>query len=495
MAIKSKRKNRKELLEDEYGEKGDPFKTTKQTLDDYGVMKLEGFLKKRINITNWLVKGILTLAAVISLLVAIMPITLNGKVNTMSNRIDSMQSPAFKTRYEDLGKAIITAYYNQDKPPVNIMSGVAWSIPNEEDEDTPSQEGNITNGSFPVHVENLALVRSPKTMNILPQSSKGSVFTNPKNEVLVYSGNINGDPYEFSISLIIPDIDDPTTLPYLASPPVMMPATQIVQTNETNLDTPSESAGYKDTKLNDFSVNAITEWASAYAQNDGDSLKRISGDQNPYHRYAGIGGFSVQGSAIPVWSYENNFATADNLEDDFIITRIQFNMVKRIDGARSDTQKEVIGSGTGEFVQTQTFDIMLRNFNAGTPNIVAWGPAGSWSSLVEFGNAVQISEKEAKDSSKQTESNEQNQQQETQSSEVVPTLSSQVQPSETSSEQSDNQEIVVKNTDSEKEKSSHEKKGTSSKSSKKSTKEKSSDKQSQKKTSHNKPKSSSSNDK
>lgn len=372
------------------------------------------------------------------------------------------------------------------------MSGVAWSVPNEEDKDAAVQEGNVTNGSLPVHVENLALVRSPKTMNILPQSSKGSVFTNPKNEVLVYSGNIDGDPYEFSISLIIPDIDDPTTLPYLASPPVMMPATQIVQTNETNLDTPSEAAGYKDTKLNDFSVNSITEWASAYAQNDGDSLKRISGDQNPYHRYAGIGGFSVQGSAIPVWAYENNFATADNLEDDFIITRVQFNMVKRIDGARSNTQKEVIGSGVGEFVQTQTFDIMLRNFNAGTPNIVAWGPAGSWSSLVEFGNAVQISEKEAKDNAKQTESNEQNQEQETQSSEAVPTLSSQVQSSEPSSEQNDDQEIVVKNTDSETEKSSHEKKEPSSK---KSTKEKSSSKQSQKKTSQNKPKSSTSNDK
>lgn len=421
-----KRKNKKDLLQDEWGEKGDPYKTTLQTLDDYGVYEIRGFSQRKINIMNWLIRGIITLLAVIAVLVAIMPITLSGKVNTIENRVESMQTPAFKSRYDDLGKSIIQAYYSHQEPPVNLMSNISWAGYKGEDND--SSQSSPVEDSAPIIVNNLSLIRSPETVKMSPSRDRDTVFTNPRNEVLVYSGTVDGKPYEFSISLIIPNVDDPTTLPYLASPPVMMPAKNIILTNESDLDTPAQSDGYTPLKLNEFSLKAIADWASAYAQDDTESLKRITGDQSAAHMYHGLGGFSLEGTPTSLWAFQNSLGTLQDDTDDFIISRVQFRMVKRLDNNLSNTQREVLGERTGMFVQTQTFDLMLRNFSSGTPNVVAWGPAGTWSSLSEFGNATEITQedidKQSNNQSQEVENSE-TQTQESVASNAVPTLESQ----------------------------------------------------------------------
>lgn len=421
-----KRKNKKDLLQDEWGEKRDPYKTTLQTLDDYGVYEIRGFSQRKINIMNWLIRGIITLLAVIAVLVAIMPITLSGKVNTIENRVESMQTPAFKSRYDDLGKSIIQAYYSHQEPPVNLMSNISWAGYKGEDND--SSQSSPVEDSAPIIVNNLSLIRSPETVKMSPSRDRDTVFTNPRNEVLVYSGTVDGKPYEFSISLIIPNVDDPTTLPYLASPPVMMPAKNIILTNESDLDTPAQSDGYTPLKLNEFSLKAIADWASAYAQDDTESLKRITGDQSAAHMYHGLGGFSLEGTPTSLWAFQNSLGTLQDDTDDFIISRVQFRMVKRLDNNLSNTQREVLGERTGMFVQTQTFDLMLRNFSSGTPNVVAWGPAGTWSSLSEFGNATEITQedidKQSNNQSQEVENSE-TQTQESVAPNAVPTLESQ----------------------------------------------------------------------
>ena len=428
-----RRKNKKDLLQDEWGEKGDPYKTTQQSLDDYGVYEIRGFSQRKINIMNWLVKGIITLLAVIAVLVAIMPITLSSKVNTIENRVDSMQTPAFKSRYDDLGKSIIQAYYSHQEPPVNLMSNISWAGYKGEDNDTNQSNPNVD--SAPIIVNNLSLIRSPETVNMSPSRDRNTVFTNPRNEVLVYSGTVDGVPYEFSISLIIPDVDDPTILPYLASPPVMMPAKNIILTNESDIDTPSQSDGYNPLKLNEFSLKAISDWASAYAQDDTESLKRITGDQNAAHVYHGLGGFSLEGTPTSLWSFQNSLGTLQDDTDDFIISRVQFRMVKRLENNLSNTQREVLGERTGMFVQTQTFDLMLRNFSSGTPNVVAWGPAGTWSSLSEFGNATELTQEDVEKQSdqQQTEVENDNPDSEVPESNNVPTLESQQRTTPTNS--------------------------------------------------------------
>lgn len=381
MGIFSKKKKEDSLI-DEWGSKTLPYETNSKAMESHGVIPVLQRKKKAKSIQAIMIKIAVIAWIIILVLVMVAAVRSGARVSNLQKKVDQMQTISFDSRYSELGASIIKAYYAGQEAPVNLMKGVEW------ERKSDSREVSIAKPN----VENLSLI-SVKNPAPSSSSAKNTVFVNPRSEVLVYSGMIDGKVYEFSVNLIIPDKDDYTNLPYLASVPSMLPASETILSEESNLDTPSDNpdSGYKKMSLNDSSLNTLTDWASAYAQDDRESLKRIVGDNDIRHAYHGIGGFSLVGSPMVLWSYQYDEGKDKDSGNDFIVARVQFNMTQSTSGTQSsDTQSEVIGNSSEEFIQTQTMDIMLNNFGAGSPDIVSWTPAGSWGMLKPYSNAVVI---------------------------------------------------------------------------------------------------------
>lgn len=387
---------------DDWGEKTPPFSTMHESLDDIGVYQIRGKSKKVMTIYSILVYFIIFVITTVLLLSMTMGIRSGYKSMQLSKKIDSMESPAFKTRYSELGQAVIRAYYSSQLPPINLMNGVQWDRAG-----GVSQSSSGSGQAAPkINITNLALVNTPATIEVPASKEKGSLFTKPRSEVLVYTGYVNDKLYQFSVNLIIPNIDDPSVLPYLASPPVMMPVSGSVISTESGLDQPRTGgeSPYSEVQINEYSMKTINDWANAYAQDNRDEIKKAVGDNDATHEYHGIGGFNLQGAVTPLWSYVYNSGTPDNKEDDAIVARIQFNIVQKVENDSNAAQKEVLGIKDTTFVQTQTMDILIDKISEGQGSVSAWLPAGSWSSLSSKMNAVTMNDPQHSMNSSQVES-------------------------------------------------------------------------------------------
>lgn len=391
MGLFSRNKKKDNPFEDEWGLKDVPYDTEEQRMKNAGIFPVTGRKRRARTIEEFAVKVIIILVVAFVALSLFSALRSGYRIEKVDERISTLESPAFKSQYNELGQSIIRAYYLSEEAPVNLMSGVSWERTSLGSSDY--ETGETSRDEQPkINVTNLALIRTPQTINVQASKENNSVFTNPRSEVLVYSGYVDGKLYEFSVNLIIPNVDDPTTLPYLASPPTMMPVPTMIQAEEANIDTPPIGGDslYSNITLNESSISTITSWASAYAQDDGDTIKRLAGDNNITHDYKGLGGFSLEGNPSIVWAFQYNNKGDDDVTNDAIIARVNFNISREVQNNSSDAESEILGERSGKFVQSQTMDIMLTNFSQGTPDLSAWSPAGSWATLTPYMNATVI---------------------------------------------------------------------------------------------------------
>ncbi len=419
MGIFSKKKKDKQGFEDQWGETFDPYRTDQQSLDDIGVYPVVGRPSKKKSIERRISKGI-AIAVGLSLVTAVaLPFRAANKANEAMVYAKSAQTTSFKTRYDDLGRSVILSYYaGTPTPPVNVMAGVQWNSGIDSGNSRAANNAQTTLAK----IENLALVSAIQQTASMSVGEKGGVFTNPAKEVLTYTGFVDGVQYEFSINLIIPNLDDPTTLPYLDSLPTMTPAKHVIQAQDSNLDIPSDEEIYSPTTLDDNTLSVLTEWANAYAQNEGDTLKRITGDRNPDHAYEGIGDFLLEGTPVQVWAVTNNAGTKEDESDDFIVARVAFTLAKNVHRESSAANDAIFGKGDVRFIQKQTMDVLFTDFKTGSPSVSAWGPSGSWVNLKPYSNAM---EKKVLEAIQQQEREISGEMATTTKSSAVPTVTSQ----------------------------------------------------------------------
>lgn len=142
---------------------------------------------------------------------------------------------------------------------------------------------------------------------------------------------------------------------------------------------------FEEVELNEGTLNNITRWASAYAQNDSDTLKSLTGDNRTEAIYPGIGGFSLEGNPEAMWAYQYEDKKD---KEQRIVARIQFSMSSTVSSGSS--QKDDISGSTSssKFAPKQVMDVLLGNFDEGNADILAWGPGGMWQTLAPRMNAV-----------------------------------------------------------------------------------------------------------
>lgn len=376
------RKNKERPDRDAYGQKDIPYMTNEKAMDNYGIKPIRGRSEKNARWATRIILAFFILLIIFLFFSSCSSLLSSGKVSGLKEDVQKNASPAFKSRYDSLGASIIQSYFAQKNPPVNLLQQANWPTTNGESSGSQSE-------SAPVEVQGLSLIdayETPYSADAIKEKKDKQIFTNPRNEVLKYSGVIDGKQYEFGIYLIIPNIDEPRQLPYLVSPPTILPMSKLVNANIDG----SKPTGdmFTEAKLNDGTIKNISRWASAYAQGDADTLKSLANDGRVEATYPGVGGFTLQGEPTVEWAYQY----ADkNTDEQRIVARVSFTMSSEVSSQSSNTgkDKDISGSNSNnKLAPKQVMDILLGNFQEGSADILAWGPGGMWQTLQPRMNAV-----------------------------------------------------------------------------------------------------------
>lgn len=361
---------------DKYGSKNMPYMTNEQSMNAYGIKPIRGRKATSSNVVRKIIMFSSISLVILLFFSAIVGLKSSGKVESLRGSVEENYSPAFKSRYDSLGASIIESYFAQKTPPVNLLQEANW----------PGVSGGNTTDSAPVEVQGLSLIRAYQTpYSIQGESNKADkqIFKNPRNEILQYSGVINGRQYEFGVYLVVPDIDDSKQLPYLVSPPTIMPMKKLVNAGIDGSHPSGEE--FEEAELNEGTLKNLSRWASAYAQGDSDTLKSLTGDGRVEATYPGVGGFTLNGDPEVQWAYEFTDVTTNKQR---IVARVTFTMSSDSIQASNDDENIAGSSNSGVFAPRQVMDILLGNFEEGSADIIAWGPGGMWQTLEPRMNAV-----------------------------------------------------------------------------------------------------------
>lgn len=383
----AKKKDRKRELEGVAA----PYMTNENKMNSLGIYPVRGRSEVSYKFQRRAAQlFILSIVALLCLTI-FAGLTSSNKTSNLKDQVEQIKSPAFKSRYDSLGASIVESYFAGTTPPVNLLSQANWPNISENPADGQNTQQSSTNmgpnGGQPVEVKGLALIKAYNTplANVDGSKDDAEVFTNPRNELLTYSGVIDGRQYEFGVYLIIPDVNDTTKLPYLVSPPTIMPKANLVSANIEGSKPSGE--GFTEAELNEGTQSVLSNWASAYAQGDATTLKSLSGDGRVDATYPGVGGFTLQGTPTVEWSYQ--FEDPQSKENR-IVARVSFTMASSVSVSDAQSGQDITSSGndSDEFKPVQVMDILLGNFDEGVADIMAWGPGGTWQTLSPRMNSV-----------------------------------------------------------------------------------------------------------
>lgn len=320
--------------------------------------------------TRALLWFIASLFVLVPAYVTLLAFVVRGNAEEVATRSDDLYNPAFPVRYEDLGEATITAWYDEGQPPLDLGPDVTWpteiiggdtyisplGVPEDEDEESDT---------VPLRVTDLSLV-----------GGSGDILHDDTYiESLEYHALVNGVPYNVALSIGTTSLDDPDAIPVLYAPPTITAATPVAVSSLTGMP------GGDETELSDQALGLVDTWAEAWTHDSRSVIKQVTQDEATDSTYIGLpGGWQyVEDSVSVVWAVEEGQEGA--------IVRVEWEM--QVPDTEmpdpEDPEQTVTVEGP---TQLQTMDILLSGRESGLPAIVAWGPVGSGPDLEEFENAI-----------------------------------------------------------------------------------------------------------
>lgn len=282
----------------------------------------------------------------------------------VSQMMEANYNPAFRTRYEDLGKTIIELWYSKERTqsPIAVSKNVTW-------------QGNLEKGTAPVSITNITLFHG----SIEPA---GNMFI----ETLTYRVMRNGVPFNITVTLVVPSISpDSTQSPVLLSAPSISSVDFVTSPDIVSVAVPpnmGQPVG------NDSTMRMQLEmWAQAWTSNDSLALKRVTGDSSADRQYVGMytGTWEYVENSVVVQFF--NWTTEQSKTDAY--ARISWTM-RSAPVEALDAKGEVVEIPGAS--QTQTMDLLVLDAGTALPRIVDWVDVGRYSDLREFGQALSPSE-------------------------------------------------------------------------------------------------------
>lgn len=300
-------------------------------------------------------------------------------------------NPSYRVRYADLGKSVITTWYEGKPPIITLGDNVVW----------PSESSSVTGGEVvspytPSEIDRLRLLSESQgepvneEINLDPSLTvedvaflRGEIVDtssekkgNYYQENLIYTAIVGGVRYNVGLSIAI------STLTLKDSEPVLVSVPTILAPDDVTPDTGYVSKPPRaNAKISDAGVQQIAAWAKAYTANDASQLKQLTQDKSSENFYIGVpGGWRfVEDSTKIMWSVTNM---------GHAVVQVEWQM---------KMQDTTFSSGDGEITivgptQTQRMEVIVEGYDTGLPAISAWGPVGSGLTLAPYDNAVPSSE-------------------------------------------------------------------------------------------------------
>lgn len=332
-----------------------------------------GFMKKAF---PWIV--VLSIFAI--LYVGITSISESRKATSASKKMTTeLYNPAFKARYADLGRSTLIAWYNNGTAPITLATGVSWPGGSEgsgSDSDKDTDTPTLQNVSF--------VSGHDDPMEKSAASKLGAKAKNPVVETLKYTAVYNGSPTNFTLTICIPDIDDP----YGLMPPILLSSPTVegsaVQTEQIDVvDKPGPT--YSSATPGLAATQQLETWAKAWATNDMTILRSVTLDPDSTSRYyQGLGnGWQYEGPVKVNWSYRKPDAGMSKAtkKSKYMVAEVEFPIYQNV---LKDESKEATEDNTIKIPNTQTMDVLISGADSGLPAIVSWGPQGSWRTLSPY---------------------------------------------------------------------------------------------------------------
>jgi hypothetical protein len=297
--------------------------------------------------------------------------------NELTQALTLQNNPGFKVRYDDMGAEVISAWYNRQKPPIDIDSTIQWTepLPANLSGENKTAASNTPATTGTLKVSGISFLRGSQI------ETKG----NPGRyeERLEYYVLLNGVPQIIGVTIAIPNLDDLNSTPVLLSAPSVIGKPTVSAISDDKLSTPVEALG--NAQLTDAAKSVLNAWAEAWTEDNASALKQTTQDSNVDNIYRGLGGG---------WTY-----TPDSLTVQWsaLAPEAGGNAVARVSW-EMQTPGTVIPATTGENAQPerkipgakqkQSMDVLIGKFETGTPSVLAWGQAGTYLELKAQANAL-----------------------------------------------------------------------------------------------------------
>ena len=296
--------------------------------------------------------------------------------NELTKALTLQNNPGFKVRYDEIGAEVISAWYNKQKPPIDIDSKIQWSEPLPSDLSGMKKD---TASTSPVTSATLKVsgISFLKGSQIETRNAPGRY-----EERLEYYALLNGVPQIIGVTIAIPNLDDLNSSPVLVTAPSVIGKPSVSAVTDDKNSTPVEALGNVPV---DKAEDILNRWAKAWTEDDSAALKQATQDSNVDNTYRGLGGG---------WTYTPNSLTVQwsaNAPDagGNAVARVTWEMqtpstvIPATTGA--DAQPERIIPGAK---QKQTMDVLIGSYESGNPSVLAWGQAGTYLELKAQGNAL-----------------------------------------------------------------------------------------------------------
>lgn len=311
----------------------------------------------------------------ITLIVADNNRSLNAELSEM---VKDEYNPSFKVRYETIGAEVVSAWYNKQNPPINVDASIQWSTASTGQlSGATTKEATTTAGTGQLKVTGVSFLRG----TLVSTGKDGKRYE----ERLEYYALINGVPQIIGVTIAIPDLKDITSTPVLVASPTVIGKPVVARIADDKESTPVPQLGAA--TLNEASKAALNTWAKAWTEDDSSALKATTQDASTDNVYRGLGGgwVYVPNSIEVKWS-----AIAPKAGGN-AVARVTWQMQTpstTIPATSANAQPQVIPGAT----QQQSMDVLIGKYEGGSPNILAWGQAGTYMELKPQANALKQEE-------------------------------------------------------------------------------------------------------
>lgn len=329
---------------------------------------------------------------ILALVVTLVMLNVGSKYADTAKKAEEATSPAMKVRYGEYGAQVIEDWFvgNAPTPGIRLATGVTWpgsSVDPVTGMVTFKQDSSKVGKTTINGVRQIDGYR--KVANLDPKAYKSNPeINNPVDEVNIYTATLNQQQVWIAIYFLIPDPENDSSLPVLRNQPGVFESRPTVSLGGENslafaFDDRPEGYNLDPKKLPDSAQPIIVRWASAWAENRMTDIKISTGDSSTERHYRGLGGWQTDEGPITVlWSYSIPFEGQG--DRDFVVARIQFNMVQDAAVEAYQSQQKAQGAIPSNLYQVQTMDVLIADSDSGSPTVVSWGPAGSFHDISPY---------------------------------------------------------------------------------------------------------------